>query len=195
MKWIYGKQDWKTLERGQENCWLMTNGLGGFSSLTMGGSVSRNDHALLMGCLKAPNCRYNFVHRLSELVKVEKNEYVISSQEFADGTSENGYEYLEEFAYEDTPVWRFLVRGVQIRKEAVMKQKSNTVAVCYEISNRSRSRCTLSVTPFFPNLDVPKSSSFGPKNSAVTLSLAMDMTSTAIVSPAFPIISPLDVIS
>lgn len=50
MKWIYGKQDIKTLERGQENCYLLTNGLGGFSSLTMIGSAARNDHALLMGC-------------------------------------------------------------------------------------------------------------------------------------------------
>ena len=30
MKFLYGKQDWKTLERGEENCYLMTNGLGGF---------------------------------------------------------------------------------------------------------------------------------------------------------------------
>ena len=30
MKWIYGRQDWKTLERGLENCYLLTNGLGRF---------------------------------------------------------------------------------------------------------------------------------------------------------------------
>ena len=55
MKWIYGKQDWKTFERGQENCYLMTNALGGFSSLTAAGSAARNDHAFLMACTKAPN--------------------------------------------------------------------------------------------------------------------------------------------
>jgi len=53
MKWMYGKQDWKTRERGLENCYLMTNGLGGFSSMTMTGAVSRNDHALLMACTTA----------------------------------------------------------------------------------------------------------------------------------------------
>ena len=68
MKWVYGKQDWKTLERGQENCYLMTNGLGGFSSLTMTGSAARNDHAFLMACTHAPNHRYNMVHRLSEQI-------------------------------------------------------------------------------------------------------------------------------
>lgn len=41
MKFVYGKQDWKTLERGEENCYLMTNGLGGFSSQTMIGSCGR----------------------------------------------------------------------------------------------------------------------------------------------------------
>ena len=51
MNFIYGKQDWKTFERGEENCFLMTNGLGGFSSLTMIGSCGRNDHAVLMACV------------------------------------------------------------------------------------------------------------------------------------------------
>ena len=38
MRFRYGKQDWKTLERGEESCYLMTNGLGGFSSLTLTGA-------------------------------------------------------------------------------------------------------------------------------------------------------------
>ena len=66
MKFIYGKNDFKTLERGEENCWLLTNGLGGFSSCTGVNSVTRNDHALLMASLKAPNVRWNLVHRVSE---------------------------------------------------------------------------------------------------------------------------------
>ena len=90
MKWIYGKQDWNTIERGMENCYLMTNGLGGFSSMTMTGGVSRNDHALLMACVKAPNHRYNLVHRLREALLSEGEEQVLSVQEFADGHAENG---------------------------------------------------------------------------------------------------------
>ncbi len=68
MKLIYGKQDWKTFERGEENCYLMTNGLGGFSSLTAIGSCGRNDHAVLMACVKSPNHRYNMIHRLEEIL-------------------------------------------------------------------------------------------------------------------------------
>ena len=98
MKWIYGKQDWKTFERGQENCYLMTNGLGGFSSMTMTGSAARNDHAFLMACTKAPNSRYNVIHRLAEKIETEGKGYPLSSQEFADGTREEGYRYLSEFS-------------------------------------------------------------------------------------------------
>ena len=120
-KWVYGKQEWKTYERGQENCYLMTNGLGGFSSMTMTGSVTRNDHAFFMACTKAPNNRFNMVHRLAEKLETGGREHVLSSQKFADGKVEDGYRYLSEFSYEDTPVWRFHVNGVEIVKEAAMK--------------------------------------------------------------------------
>lgn len=80
MKWIYGKQELKNLERGQENCYLLTNGLGGFSSMTMTGSVARNDHALLMACVQAPNHRYNMVHRLKESLCLGEEEIVLSSR-------------------------------------------------------------------------------------------------------------------
>lgn len=149
MKWIYGKRDYATLQRGQENCWLMTNGLGGFSSMTMLGSVTRSDHAVLMACTKAPNYRYNVVHRLEETITTGEKKHWISSQEFADGHCEDGYRYLSEFFYEDTPVWRFQINGIEIRKEMGLKEGKNTAAVCYEIRNRSMKACSLTVVPYF----------------------------------------------
>ena len=59
----------------------MTNGLGGFSSMTMTGSAARNDHAFLMACVKAPNNRYNVIHRLAEQIEAEGDTYILSSQE------------------------------------------------------------------------------------------------------------------
>ena len=159
MKWIYGKQDWKTLERGLENCYLLTNGLGGFSSLTMPGAVSRNDHALLMSCGKAPNCRYNLVHRLKEELRTEDESIFLSTQEFEEKEPETGYLHLTSFTYDDTPVWRFLANGVEIRKEIGMLQKKNTVAVHYKIQNRSSRKITFAVTPFYQF--VPKGEDFG----------------------------------
>ena len=149
MKWIYGKQDFKTLERAQENCFLMTNGLGGFSSLTMTGSASRNDHGVLMACVKAPNHRYHMIHRLRERLVLEKQSYMLSTQQHADGTEEKGFEYIQSFVYEDTPVWTISVSGVEIVKEMGMMHGKNAVSVIYKIFNRSRSSCRLEVVPFF----------------------------------------------
>lgn len=160
MKWIYGKQDWKTLERGQENCFLMTNGLGGFSSQTMLGSAARNDHALLMGCVQAPNHRCNLIHRLRESVRSAEEEYVFSSQEFAGKSAEEGFVYLSSFVYEDIPVWTFHIKGVEIRKEAALAPGRNAVGVRYTVRNRSQKDVCLAVEPYFQFMpkgqDMPK---------------------------------------
>ena len=66
MKFLYSPQQLSRLERAEETCWLLTNGLGGFSSLTAAFSAARCDHSLLMSCEQAPNKRRNLIHRLSE---------------------------------------------------------------------------------------------------------------------------------
>ena len=149
MKWIYGRQDWKTLERGLENCYLLTNGLGGFSSLTMTGAVARNDHSVFMACTKAPNHRVNMVHRIKEELGIGETKYVLSTQEFADGTKEEGYRYLTEFSFGVLPLWRYLTSGIEIEKEIVMAQGNNQIAVNYHLKNRGQEEAVLCVTPFF----------------------------------------------
>lgn len=173
MKWIYGKQELKNLERGQENCYLLTNGLGGFSSMTMTGSVARNDHALLMACVQAPNHRYNMVHRLKESLCLGEEEIVLSSQEFADGYKEEGCPYFSSFVFDDMPIWRFLVQGVEIRKEIAMKQGENTVAVRYSIRNRSRKPAELKIVPFYQ---------FTAKGSEPELQQEFQYTESAVIS-------------
>lgn len=148
MKWIYGKQDWKSMKRGQENCYLLTNGLGGFSSMTMTGSASRNDHSVLMGCIQAPNHRYNMIHRLSEKIITEEETSYLSSQEFADGSEEKGYEKLNTFWFEDNPVWLYQVNAVAVKKELAIEQEKNTVALTYQVENLGKADCTLEVMPF-----------------------------------------------
>ena len=149
MRWIYGKQDFNTIARGQENCYLLTNGLGGFSSMTMTGSAARNDHAVLMACVQAPNHRYNVVHRLAESLRIGEKLFPLSTQELADGSREEGYRYLSAFVYEGSPLWKFQIAGVEVRKEIGMKHGENTVAIRYRIQNRKKCPVTLEVTPFF----------------------------------------------
>ncbi len=148
MRFVYGKQDWKTKERGQENCYLLTNGLGGFSSGTMIGSNTRNDHALLMACVKAPNYRYNMIHRLEEVLETGLGKTHLSAQTFVDECEEEkGFLFLDSYVFEDYPRWIYHVNGVEVIKEIAMKQGENTVVVRYHVENRTGKEAKLTITP------------------------------------------------
>lgn len=148
MRFRYGKNDWKTFERGEENCYLMSNGLGGFSSLSLIGSCNRNDQAVLMACVHSPNNRYNMIHRLEEHMMVGEQHYTLSSQDFQlHEKREKGYLYQSGFSFEDYPVWTYLLPGVEVIRSIVLMQGKNTVGISYEIRNRSEGVVNLKVRP------------------------------------------------
>ena len=148
MRFIYGKQDWRTFERGEENCYLMTNGLGGFSSLNLIGSCSRNDQAVFMACTHSPNHRYNMIHRLEEILAVGDKKVYLSSQDFQlHAKREKGYEHLTKFCFEDYPEWTYLVEGAEVTRRIVLEQGRNTIGISYSIRNRSGEAVCLTVAP------------------------------------------------
>lgn len=148
MKFIYGKHDWKTMDKGQENSYLLTNGLGGYSSLTEIGSNTRNDHALLMACMVAPNQRYHMITRMEEQLSVCNKKYNLSSQEFVNyAKNQTGYRYLNQFSFEDYPIWIYQVKGVEIKKQLVLVQGENSVVLQYEMTNYMDTEVILRVTP------------------------------------------------
>lgn len=148
MRFVYGKCDWKTFERGEENCYLMTNGLGGFSSLSLIGSCSRNDQAVFMACTHSPNYRVNMIHRLEETLELDGKRVYISSQDFQRHEKrEQGYLYQSGFCFEDYPQWTYLIDGVEITKTIVLEQGKNTIGISYRINNRSDKNVKLTVAP------------------------------------------------
>lgn len=86
---------------------------------------------------------------MREELDIGESKYVLSTQEFANGTKEEGYRYLAEFSFEILPSWRYLINGVEIEKEIVMAQGSNQIAVNYHLKNRGQKEAVLCVTPFF----------------------------------------------
>ena len=149
MRFVYGKQDMRTLSRAQENCFLLTNGLGGYSSVMAGYAVPRCDQGILVTAVKAPNVRINMVHRMSEKLTVGDKELYLSTQEFADGTpAEEGYKNLASFVYDGLPCWTYDVCGVRVVRRIVMEQEKNTAVVLYSVENQSGKTCNLNIRPF-----------------------------------------------
>ena len=149
MRFFYGKQQLSTLDRAQEENFLLTNGLGGYASVTSGYGVNRCDMGILVAAVKAPNERITMVHRLRECLTLNKKEYWLSTQEFADETeAEDGYRNQVSFSYEYAPCWAYEIRGVTVERRCVMDFERNTTAVLYTVHNRSGEDCTITAEPF-----------------------------------------------
>lgn len=65
---FFGKSYWKSQEQGIQREWLLTNGIGGFSSGTIIGMNARRYHGLLVASLMPPVERYLVLSNISESV-------------------------------------------------------------------------------------------------------------------------------
>ena len=149
MRFVFGKQDLRTLERSRENLFMLTNGLGGYVSVSAGYSVPRCDQGLLVAAVKAPNVRITMVHRMAESLTIGGQRYWLSTQEFADANpSEDGYRHLASFTYDDTPTWTYEVRGVRVQRRCTCAYGENTAAILYSVENLSGKEVKLEAIPF-----------------------------------------------
>ena len=147
MQFTFNKEAWTTIEEGEKNCYLLTNGLGGFHSLSVIGAASRGDQAFLMAAKKAPNVRWHMITNLLETLYIDGKEYVLTSQRMKDSEDLEGYRYLESFTYEKLPKWTYQIEDVMIEKTILMVQGENTVAVRYQITQENDRSVKLEVKP------------------------------------------------
>ena len=149
MRIFLGKQDMCSLPRAQEHCFLLTNGLGGYASVTAAYSVNRCDQGILVAAVKAPNERIIMVHRMRETLNVGGQEVFLSTQDFAGNRKcEDGCRHLNLFSYDGTPVWQYQVEGIGVRRSLAVGYETNTAALTYEIENHTAQACTLDLDPF-----------------------------------------------
>ena len=150
MKFRFSGPDLAKLLRSRQSTFLLTNGLGGYCSVSAAFSVPRCDQGILIAAVKAPNERINLVHRLSDSLQVGDDTFFLSAQEFHDGSApEDGWKHLTEFSYEHVPCWTYRLPGVTAKRSCCMPYGENTSALTYTVENTSAKDCTLAVTPFF----------------------------------------------
>ena len=129
-------------------CYLLTNGLGGYCSTAADFSTPRADHAILAAAIKAPNLRIVLVHWLTE--------QLVGGEALA----------LKEFSYDCTPRWVYEAQGVTVTREIAMAFEENTTALRYTLENKTQAPVTLELTPFCKfapkeaALEAPKQLSF-----------------------------------
>ena len=147
---IFGMCDFRNIDTAEDNCYLLANGLGGFSSLTMAGSNARNDHAFFMAALTAPNKRYHIITNFIEKLVIDGKAYILSTSKRVNYTDNlYGYKYITSFSYGDVPEWTFIAEGIIIKKTIVMPNGKNAAGVVYKIEDTKGRNVKLILTPLY----------------------------------------------
>ncbi len=124
MQPLIGWQRGNPLEALTTREWLVTNGLGGYASGTIGGSCTRRFHGKLIAALPAPLGRTMMLNYLEEWITGPGNLRL----------ELNGSEWLEEFALEcGIPVWRYSHGAIRVEKRVVMPYGQNTTYVIFRL--------------------------------------------------------------
>jgi glycogen debranching enzyme len=123
--------------------WLVTNGLGGYASGTVGGAPSRRHHGLLIASLPPPYGRRLLLGDVLEHLVLPEGRAVPLAD--TDGESFGGG--LTEFRLElGLPVWRYEIGDIAIEKRVVLPHAHNTVHVVYRLLGGAAS-AVLKLTP------------------------------------------------
>jgi predicted glycogen debranching enzyme len=134
--WRRGDGDGALLARE----WLVTNGLGGYASGTIGGVLTRRFHGLLIAALPAPLGRTMMLSDVADQVRTADGDVLrLGGQEPLPslGALQLPTPFLDEFQLENgRPLWRYDsrdARGVQLEKRVVVLHRQNTVHVSYRL--------------------------------------------------------------
>ncbi len=132
--------------------WLITNGIGGFASGTVGGANTRRYHGLLIASLKPPLERTLFVSKLDVVATYGGVRYDLSTNEFADSTQSHGYRHLQSFRLEGTlPVWTYVLGDAVLEQRVWMVHGANTTYVSFTLARGER--MSLEITPLCGDRD------------------------------------------
>ncbi|MFP5259581.1 MAG: amylo-alpha-1,6-glucosidase [Acidobacteriota bacterium] len=114
--------------------WLVANGLGGYASGTVVGTITRRYHGLLVAALPNPLGRVMMVNGLSERLRLPSRRVVYTGAEELAGVAPEYVYSLTAFRLEHgLPVWRYEIDGFVLEKRLLMPYQQNTVHVTYRL--------------------------------------------------------------
>ena len=131
-----------------EREWLVTNGIGGFASGTVGGLNTRRYHGLLIASLRPPVERVAMVAKLDAVARYAGADVELATNEYSDGTLHpQGFRHLLSFRLEgQIPVWTWLIRDALLEQRLWMAHGENTTYVAYTLL-RGSGTLDLTLTP------------------------------------------------
>ena len=129
--------------------WLCTNGLGGFASGTVAGSLTRRYHGLLVAALAPPLGRTLVVAKAEETLAYDGATAALGVNRWGSGAVDpHGHLSLEAFRLDGAaPVWSYAVGDALLEKRVWMEPGASTTYVRYRLL-RARGGADLAVKVF-----------------------------------------------
>jgi len=100
--------------------WIVTNGLGGYASLTYYNKNISKFNGLLIASLNPPTDRWLFVSNVFDKVRIKNDTYCLK-------------DFKPEFSYDYFPSFYYELEGVKIKKTFFMENGKNTSIIRYEV--------------------------------------------------------------
>ena len=138
-------KDELSIENGLRKEWLITNGIGGYSSSTIIGANTRKYHGLLVAPLMPPGNRQVILSKLDESVEIENKKYNLYTN-VCENYISDGYKNLVGFEKEYIPIFTYQVEDMHIKKFICMEYGKNTIGIYYYIQNGHKDS-KLTLTP------------------------------------------------
>jgi predicted glycogen debranching enzyme len=133
LQWAPTEEDRQLLASKE---WIVTNGLGGYASGTISGSITRRFHGLLIAALPSPFGRSMMLNYVWEQLRFRDGRAVALPRIYptSDGNSIDRSSHLASFRLEaGLPVWEYEVEGVRFEKRVLMPHLQNTTHVSYSL--------------------------------------------------------------
>jgi predicted glycogen debranching enzyme len=116
--------------------WLLTNGLGGYASGTIAGTLTRRYHGLLVAALPAPWGRVVMLSQIAERMGIGGEALVPPAYEpqiEPDSQAQTSLRLVEFRLETGLPIWRYAAGGTILERRILTPQLQNTVYVTYHL--------------------------------------------------------------
>ena len=144
---VFSQEELSRFDEALGKEWLITNGLGGYSSSTILGVNTRKYHGLLVAALHPPCDRTVCLSKLDEDIWVGEDFYQLGANEFSDAIYPQGHRLLQEFTVAPFPTYTYALGGTDAQKTVFMPKNKNAVAVIYKISNKNNYEADVRIYP------------------------------------------------
>jgi len=125
----------KTIEEFLCKEWLLTNNRSGYACSTIGGCNTRRYHGLLIGSLNPPVNRIASLANCMEMVISTQKVYNLSTFEFADKFTPEGYTYIKQFRQDTGVHFDYQLDDIELTKSLYLLRDSDSIAMVYDFTH------------------------------------------------------------